>query len=790
MRTSTRTAGTVGAVTLAAALLATACTQTGTGGAPGTRTATQGTVKLPPVTLVAYDGCDDMLAGLRASTAGNVGPWGLGGPSILYATARDSAASAKSGGEAPEHSTTNVHEAGVDEPDLVKTDGKRVITVNRGVLRVVDTATRKVTGTLRLVNPEMWAPADLLVSGDRALVLFSGGGIVPFGATSKRAAIGGPHYALVDLSGKPKVIGSLTPEGSHVDARMVGSTVRIVVRNQPRIEFPDHGDVSEAERTRRNAEIVAKAPIEAWLPRYELAPTGGTASKRTVGCERISHPAKYTGTSMLSVHTLDLAGTLTDTAPISVVADGDTVYGTGSSLYVTSNPGWWSPRPIDSVIVDDAPATPAATPTASSPPPASPAPPAVSTATPGTTAPDAPAAPGAVPGLDPQPSLLPEPAPDASTASPEPAPSAPVTSPVPAEPPAVTPGTATPVVSSPATGTPSAEPVEPPEETEIHRFDVTAPGAPRYVASGRVPGRLLNQYSLSEHEGHLRVATTLTLPARPVSPSAGPSAGSSASPSADLSADPSTAPAPDPAVDPAVEPRGVPNTSSSVHVLKADTLVKTGEVGGLGRGERIYSVRFIGPLGYVVTFRQVDPLYTLDLRDPAAPRATGELKITGYSAYLHPAGEGRLIGVGQEASEQGRTLGTQVSLFDVGDPAAPRRLSQMFQKDSGSEAEWDPHAFLYWPKTGTAVIPLSSWTGSEPTTGAAVVLDIGDTEITKVGTIQHSARKRANNTRLAAYDPGIRRSVVIGDELWTVSDLGLKINTLDGLAERAWIPFS
>ncbi|WP_344982410.1 beta-propeller domain-containing protein, partial [Streptosporangium fragile] len=198
-------------------------------------------------------------------------------------------------------------------------------------------------------------------------------------------------------------------------------------------------------------------------------------------------------------------------------------------------------------------------------------------------------------------------------------------------------------------------------ETEVHRFDITAPGAPRYVSSGKVPGRLLNQYSLSEHEGHLRVATTST-------------SGRS--------------------------------SSSAVYVLRADTLGKVGEVGGLGNGERIYSVRFIGPVGYVVTFKQVDPLYTLDLRDPAAPGKTGELKITGYSAYLHPAGDGRLIGVGQEASEQGRTLGTQVSLFDVSDPANPRRLSQLFQKDSGSEAEWDPHAFLYWAKTGTAVLPL------------------------------------------------------------------------------------
>ncbi|MER5647119.1 beta-propeller domain-containing protein [Streptosporangium sp. NPDC002524] len=775
MRTSIRTAG---AVTLAAALLATACTSTGT--STDTKPVagrTTAPVDLGNVKLVSYSGCDDMLTGLREATAKNVGPWGLGGPVVMYAETAARDASAKSASGAPEHSTTNTHEAGVDEPDLVKTDGDRVITVNRGVLRVVDTATRKVTGTLKLVDAEqVWAPADLLVSGDRALVLFSGGGIIPYGATSKRAASPGPRYVLVDLSGKPEVIGSLTPDGSHVDARMVGSTVRIVVRSQPRIEFPDPGPgMSDNERTRRNAEVVAKAPVKAWLPTYELTTADGKTSDRTVDCERVSHPAEYTGTSMLTMHSLDLSEALTETAPISVAADGDTVYGTGTSLYVASNPRWWWPRPIDPPIVEDTPATPVPTatpapatlapsgsvspfatpmPSGSVSPFATPMPSGSTTlfatpATPPTVTATPPATPAAASG-DPAPSLLFEPSgPPAD--SPIPAPSVTLSG---------TPSSTVTISPSPAppsgeTVPPTAAPAPPPEETEIHRFDITAAGAPRYVASGKVSGRLLNQYSLSEHEGHLRVATTST-----------------------AAQDTSTAP-----------PTAPPDTSSAVYVLDAGTLARTGEVGGLGQGERIYSVRFIGPVGYVVTFRQVDPLYTLDLRDPAAPRKTGELKITGYSAYLHPAGDGRLIGVGQEASEEGRTLGTQVSLFDVSDPASPRRLSQMFQKDSGSEAEWDPHAFLYWAKTGMAVLPVNSWTGTEQTNGTALVLKIDDSAITRTGAVSHPRPTSPENGRMA-YDPGIRRSVVVGDSLWTVSDLGLKVSDMKDLADQAWIPFS
>ena len=86
-------------------------------------------------------------------------------------------------------------------------------------------------------------------------------------------------------------------------------------------------------------------------------------------------------------------------------------------------------------------------------------------------------------------------------------------------------------------------------------------------------------------------------------------------------------------------------------------LVQLGRVGGLGKGERVYAVRFAGDTGYVVTFRQVDPLYTLDLSAPPAPAVLGELKIRGYSAYLHPLGGDLLLGIGQDASDEGRVLG-------------------------------------------------------------------------------------------------------------------------------------
>ncbi|MEV0967189.1 beta-propeller domain-containing protein [Microtetraspora glauca] len=715
MRTTIRTAG---AVALAG-LLAAACSGGRAASAPAA-------VDLSgKVRLVSYTSCDDMLAGLRQATLKNVSEWGLG--NAVPFMARDTALGKQAVPEQA-HSTTNVQEAGVDEPDLVKTDGKRVITVSRGVLRVVDAATREVTGRLRLLKEEdSWAPADLLVSGDRALVLVQSGGIIPFGAMAKiRPGAEGPRYMLVDLSGPPKLIGTLSARGSHIDARQVGSTVRIVVRSQPEIAFPQQKpDATVAQMIDANREAVRTAPIDAWLPRFEIT-SGGESRTDRVKCEHVSHPVEFTGTSMLTVFTVDLGGSLGAVPPISVAADGDTVYGTGDSLYVTSNPNWWfRPMPVDDVA--EQPATGEPTPTAE---PASTGEPAAPAAGPSGTA--------VAPQVEP------------STAPAEEVTPTPPTMVEPAESPTETPtGTVAPKNEPSGSPTETPTPTAPPEQTEVHRFDITGTGMPRYVSSGVVPGRLLNQYSLSEHAGHLRVATTSNAE---------------------------------------VFGGAADKSSSGLYVLKADTLARVGAVTGLGKGERIYSVRFIGEVGYVVTFRQVDPLYTLDLRDPAAPKVTGELKISGYSSYLHPAGDGRLLGVGQEASDQGRVLGTQISLFDVADPANPRLLSRFHQRNSGSDAEWDPHAFLYWPRTGLAMLPLQNYNTDWRKGSSALVLKVGDGAIAKTGTIRHPGITGKDD--VAAVNPGIRRCVVIGDSVWTVSELGLKVSDAATLADQAWIPFT
>ena len=119
---------------------------------------------------------------------------------------------------------------------------------------------------------------------------------------------------------------------------------------------------------------------------------------------------------------------------------------------------------------------------------------------------------------------------------------------------------------------------------------------------------------------------------------------------------------------------------------------------GLGRGEQIKSVRWFDDLAVVVTFRQMDPLYTVDLSDPDHPRLRGELKIPGFSGYLHPIGHDRLLGVGIDATSQGRARGAQVSVFDVSDLAHPVRVDRYaYGGQSDLAAPDDPRGFTWVP---------------------------------------------------------------------------------------------
>jgi uncharacterized secreted protein with C-terminal beta-propeller domain len=306
------------------------------------------------------------------------------------------------------------------------------------------------------------------------------------------------------------------------------------------------------------------------------------------------------------------------------------------------------------------------------------------------------------------------------------------------------------------------------DATYLHKFDIRNPARAVYVASGTVAGRIKDQFSLDEHGGFLRVATT---EARRVE-------------------------------DPR-EPRntwGVLETVSRVSVLaeREGRLVLHGKTGELAPGERIFAVRFLGERGFVVTFRQVDPLFAVDLSDPAAPRVAGELKIPGFSTYLHPVDANHLVGVGEDRDADGNWTSRRLklSLYDVSDLSAPREkfTHVLGTASSSSEALYDHKAFNYFASRGTLAIPFTDWSYSyDGSTGVSrsvselrvfqVDVEAGFTPkgALAVGDLFLQQHQGGSWSWSQWWQPAVRRSVMADDFVYAISDAGIRVARVDSL---------
>ena len=516
--------------------------------------------------------------------------------------------------EGLDYSGTNVQEAGVDEADIVKTDGRRIFAMSAGHLVVVDAARREVLGSVLLPIGES---AELFLNGDSLLALQQAGG-----------RGGSPPYTAVHRidvrDGVPEIVETIQVEGSYVSARSVGGTARVILRSQPQQDFPfvyPSGPDSESMAEEANSALLLDSTLEDWLPAYShTSPDGTTTEGLLPPCEQMHTPTVFSGFGVTTVLSVPVAGAIDPTAATSVLAPGETVYASPKSMYVSTTT-WIDPSSDEASGID-------------------------------------------------------------------------------------------------------WNQLRAEFRTNIHRFDISDPTEAVYTASGSVRGEIHNQFALSEHAGHLRVVTT--------------------------SSDWSTA------------------SESWVRVLaeSGGRLTEVGSVGDIGRGERVQSVRFAGDVGYVVTFRQIDPFYTVDLSDPAEPAVIGELKIPGFSSYLHPIGDGLVLGVGSDADENGRITGAKVSLFDVSDLADPREVSVWTAPSGWNEVGWDHRAFLWWGPEQLAVIPVTvdyEWSG-------AVVLHIADDAISEAGRIVHlgSGAGRTSCRRLSEAD-------VISTGDVTQADLGARV---------------
>ncbi|HEY3447531.1 MAG TPA: beta-propeller domain-containing protein [Myxococcales bacterium] len=288
--------------------------------------------------------------------------------------------------------------------------------------------------------------------------------------------------------------------------------------------------------------------------------------------------------------------------------------------------------------------------------------------------------------------------------------------------------------------------------TYLHKFDLSQPGRAAWVASGAVEGVIVDQFSMDEQDGYLRLATNqLTR------------------------------------VSGGTTFWGRWMFTSRVQVLQQSgtSLTMVGTTGDLAQDERLYSARFIGRRGYLVTYHEVmrmDPLFTIDLSDPANPRKVGQLEVPGYSTYLHPVDEGHLLAVGVTD-----TRGVKVSLYDVSDFANPKRQAELeigtFQfGQGGSEAQQEHKAFNYFRSKKLLAIPFFSEGGYE--NGYTNVSDLRvfkvDVESESAGLLPAGILSMTDLWGYSPYGwyegwtPGVRRSVMADDFVYAITDSGIR----------------
>ena len=286
--------------------------------------------------------------------------------------------------------------------------------------------------------------------------------------------------------------------------------------------------------------------------------------------------------------------------------------------------------------------------------------------------------------------------------------------------------------------------------TYIYKFKLENSNV-KYENAGNVPGSILNQFSMDEKDGYFRIATTNS--------------------------------------------KGFSNENNvnNLYVLDKDLQI-VGEIENLAKGERIYSVRFIGDKAYMVTFVQTDPLFVIDLSEPTNPTVLGELKIPGYSKYLHPYDETHLIGFGENTKENefGGIVadGMKMALFDVSDPNKPKELFLENIGESGTYSEilYNHKALLFSKEKNIIAFPIfiTEEEGESRTNlkfqGAIIYgLDL-ESGFAEKGRIAH--QETENETFDYDYTKTVQRIIFIKDSLYTLSNGLIKQINIETMEEQ------
>ncbi|HEX5088364.1 MAG TPA: beta-propeller domain-containing protein [Nocardioides sp.] len=570
--------------------------------------------------------CDELLRWYVERGLELVGPDGWDGYGYPYAiedavpaplASAESSAGRSPLAPAPVRSTngetgTNVQEVGVDEPDVVKTDGRTLYRVQDGDLVLDDVSGAEVTRLASLDLPGALGTGDteILLSGDTIVALsHRGSGAVTASATTEVASID------VSDPAHPDVTHTVDYDSDLVTARLQDGVVRVVLQaGLPRLDFVmPRRHLTEQEATEANREAVENSTIDDWLPH---ASVDGGEPEPVLGCDQVAIPDDDAALGAVAVVGFD-ASAPDNASATGLAADTDLVYVSTGQLYLATTPAYAPIRPCFECIEPQ--------PMPESVPPSMP------------------------PGM--LPSWLPGIGADRGPWRP------------------------------PAGFTDGA--------SHLYAFDLDGIDT-TFAASGQVDGVIRDRWSMDAVDG------------------------------------------PDgPVLRVVVGPTQNTGTFSSIVTFRQEgtDLVESGRLDDLGVGEDVQSVRWFDTLAILVTFRQVDPLYAVDLTDPAQPRLIGLLKIPGYSAYLHPLGRHRLLGLGQLQGGNG-TWGAQAGLFDVTDLTHPRQLSVVkYGPGTDALATSDPRQ-LTWLPDGRTVLTVVAGYGPRGAVGYVSELTLGDGRLT------------------------------------------------------------
>jgi hypothetical protein len=617
--------------------------------------------------------CDQLLRSYVERGVGLVGPYGWNGYSQVYdydygaaadgAPAPLSAAGNADSSErgplapAPVRSTngetgTNVQETGVDEPDVVKTDGSSLFRIQDGELVTYDVSGAAVErlASLDLPGADGAGPegsTELLLSGDTAVVL------------AHHSSDGGGHRAAtalvtVDVSdpAAPSITHTVDYDGDLVAARLHDGVVRVVVEaGPPDLDFTQPTKVTtEHEATEANQQLVRDTTIEDWLPTSSV---DGADPTPLVGCDQVAVPDGSAALGTIVVTGFDASAPQAPSAS-GLAVDTDLVYASADQLYLATTPSYGG------------------------------------------------IARGCFDCLAPLPVPIPEP---------------PTLESHPLLPGWLTGGGGASRVVGPS-GAPLATGGTTDDTSHVYAFDLDGIDT-TFAASGEVDGVIRDRWSMDAADGVLRVA---------------------------------------------VGPNASTGDFNSIVTFRQEgnDLVVAGRLDDLGVGEDIESVRWFDTLAIVVTFRQVDPLYAVDLTDPDHPRLMGTLKIPGYSAYLHPLGQHRLLGLGQVEDGSTGQWGAQAALFDVTDLTDPHQLDVVgFGTGATALAAEDPRQ-LTWLPDGRTVLSVVAESGTRGLVGYVSVLTLGDGRLSN-RMVQVEYGDEVGDVRLVPLADG-RVVLVTGDD--------------------------